>query len=428
MARLSSRRRSDDEDEEDDEEPDRSPPPPSRRSGGHRAAASRGVRPWSSGESTEEDEGDDDGEEPPTRRRGFWHREREPVYWRARDSLFFEPLVALSIIVLLLVGLYAYTQNWPPMYVVESESMQHGTVDQLGLINTGDLVLAQKIDPTQIVPYMTGLRTGYQTYGEFGDVVLYHPNGDAGTPIIHRAILYVYANPDGTYSVPGLNGLPCGSATGADFRSSGGNGCATAGIGGTLTLLHVGWRSVTVNVGLDSLGSASGFLTMGDNNFDPANPNQGTPDEPGLTSLVQQAWIVGAARGMLPWFGAVKLLLEGNANEVPSQSWQFLGLTIVLVVLIAFGLHYVTSSTERRKGEGADDEEEDEEPEDEERPGRLRGLRLWRSRSGSDDDPADAEEEAVPPPKSGRGRPRPTVRKGSRAKGHSPPVGPDGRR
>ncbi|MCI4331184.1 MAG: S26 family signal peptidase [Thermoplasmata archaeon] len=430
MAHPSSRRRGDDED--DPQEDDVGPPTSASRSGpsGRRRSSHRGVRPWAPGRAPEGDEPDDaEGEEgEPARRTGFFHREREPVYWRARDSLFFEPLVALAIIAVLLVGLFAYTQNWPPMYVVESESMQHGYVDQLGLINTGDLVLAQKINPTQVVPYMTGLQTGYQTYGEFGDVILYHPNGLPGTPIIHRAILYVYANPDGTYSVPGLNGLPCGSAAGAEYRTSTANGCGTANLGGTLTLLHIGWRSVTVSVSLDSVGSDSGFLTMGDNNFDPANPGQGIPDEPGLTSLVQPAWIVGVARGMLPWFGSVKLLLEGNADEVPPQSWQFLGLTIVLLVGVAFGLHYIARSAGRR-GEESEEDGEDEEAGEEERPGRLRGLRLFRrGPSEEDDNPEseDSEDEPGPPVKSGRGRPRPSVKRVTKSKDH-PTRDPDRR-
>jgi signal peptidase len=423
MARLSSKRHDDDEEEPSDEDDSRSSRAShSTRPSGRRGAHSRGVRPWSPGEAGDDDEEDDDPEDgSPGKRKGFFHREREPVYFRARDSLFFEPLVALAIIVVLLVGLFAYTQNWPPMYVVESESMQHGTVDQLGLINTGDLVLAQKVTPGQIVPYMVGLQTGYQTYGEFGDVVLYHPNGLSGTPIIHRALLYIFANPDGRYSVPGLNGLPCGSAPNADFRSGSSNGCATNDIAGTLTLLHIGWRSVTVSVSLDSLGSASGFLTMGDNNFDPSDPSFGTPDEPGLTSLVENSWVVGVARGMLPWFGSLKLLLEGNANEVPPQSWQFLGITIVSILLLAFGLHYVARLAGRR-GEVVDDDTDDDEESDdaEDHPSRFRGFRLWRTRSDEGDEDDSEEDDSDAPARPGRGRPRPSVKKPAKGHGHSP--------
>ncbi|MGI0156727.1 MAG: hypothetical protein ACREDE_11440, partial [Thermoplasmata archaeon] len=92
--------------------------PRSRRSarrGRARPSGQRGpVRRWH--EADEAEEGDEDPS-PPRGRRWMLPREEHPVYWRARDSLYFEPLVAVAIIVLLLVGLYAYTQNWPPVYV-----------------------------------------------------------------------------------------------------------------------------------------------------------------------------------------------------------------------------------------------------------------------------------------------------------------------
>ncbi len=83
---------------------------------------------------------------------------KRSVYFRARDSLWFEPVIAVCILVLLLASLFAYTQNWPPIYVVESDSMQHGPDDHLGLINTGDLILAQNIPTSDIVTYEVGRR------------------------------------------------------------------------------------------------------------------------------------------------------------------------------------------------------------------------------------------------------------------------------
>ncbi|MGD0250107.1 MAG: S26 family signal peptidase, partial [Thermoplasmata archaeon] len=190
--RRSSRSEDDDPDEDEDEEEEEEPAPRRRRRprvspGSH----STPVRRWHGSADDEDDE-----PEPPKASSRFRasSRERHPVYWRARDSLYFEPLVALAIIVVILVGLFAYTQNWPPVYVVESDSMQHGPNDNLGLINTGDLVLAQKIDTSAIVPYVAGIPTGYSTYGEYGDVLLYHPNGGGATPVIHRAIVFLSWN------------------------------------------------------------------------------------------------------------------------------------------------------------------------------------------------------------------------------------------
>ncbi len=413
----------------------------SRRKPSARRSSSRPVRRWKASDSAASDEDEDPEEgEVVTDRRGRRHwirREDHPVYWRARDSLYFEPLVAVAIIVVLLAGLFAYTQNWPPVYVVESDSMQHGSTDILGLINTGDLVLAQKIPWTQITPYVVGMRTGYSTYGEYGDVVLYNANGQAGTPIIHRAIVYLAWNPAVQgYNATDLVGLPCGDQAGAVFNiTSGGSSapspCTTAAdlsnLKGTLTLYDIGWRQATVTLDLasDVLGAHSGFVTMGDNNYNtgctPGRDCVGLPDQNiGRSTLVEPSWIVGVARGMLPWFGALKLLLEGNAGMVPPQSWQFLGITIVGLILLAFGIHYAL------RAEGVEDprrraeEESDESDEDEPPPGWarrfLQGIRPWHRE--------DEEEEPDEPPRrsarssSGthRGRPRPRVRRSKPSK------------
>ncbi|MCI4344839.1 MAG: S26 family signal peptidase, partial [Thermoplasmata archaeon] len=347
---------------------------------------------------------------------------RRPVFYRARDSLYFEPLVALALVVLLLVGLYAYTQNWPPIYVVESDSMQHGSTDQLGLLNTGDLVLAQKIDPSHVQTYSNGLSSGYTTYGEFGDVILYEPNGLGGTPIIHRSIVYLQANGGGTFSAPSLAGLPCGGASNAVYRSSGSGGCGWSHIGGTLQLLNVGWRSLNVSIALGGLGSSSGFITLGDN-------NPITDQSAGLSGLVQSGWVLGVARGMIPWFGALKLALEGNAQEVPPQSWQFMGLAIIALVLAAFAVHYVLHregvEDERRKEKEAEEAKAHAEVEAlDGHPRRWNPLRAWRHH----DEGSEESEAEAPPAPAGRGRepptqvrhsgglqgrPRPHVRRGS---------------
>ena len=204
-------------------------------------------------------------------------RPARAAYWRARDAIWFEPLVALAIVALLVVGLWAYAQNWPPIYVVESSSMQHGVDDHLGLINTGDLVLAQKVDPATVIPYVIGMQTGYVTYGEYGDVLLYHPNGDSSvTPIIHRAIVYLVHNSDGTWSYPALSGLACSSSSHPYYRiSTTSDGCGSNHVTGTLTLYGIGWQNASIPIPLATLGQSSGFVTMGDNNYLSGTPGRG---------------------------------------------------------------------------------------------------------------------------------------------------------
>ena len=435
--------------EEDDASPSRSPRRRSRGPPSHPPSRAKPVRRWESPEP--EEEASDDELEPDPKKVKLWQREKKPVFWRARDSLWFEPLVAVAIIVVILVGLYAYTQNWPPLYVVESESMQHGSNDVLGVINTGDLVLAQRVPIDQITPYVVGIATGYQTYGEYGDVILYSADGQGTTPVIHRAILYLEWNPvSGSYNASDLAGLPCGSERGAvynytDPSDPSANPCQTTGLSGTITLFHIGWQSVPVSIDLSSplLGDHSGFVTMGDNNFLPTGCPSSctgyTDQEDGTSALVEPGWIVGVARGMVPWFGALKLLLDGNAGEVPSQSWQYMGLTIVGLIALAFGVHYAL------RKEGIEDErrkEQDEEagaaraaePEGEGRTRRFfRALRPWKRSSDEDEESAKA-----PPPRSAkrstpssisdrrRGRPVPRVRRATKPKRRRPSDGEDG--
>jgi signal peptidase I len=405
----------DDESEEsdaevDDDEP--SGPPRARHPSKHRGAP----KAWSlePSEKTEDAGEDEDGP-------GWFHRSKRPVFFRARDAWWFEPLIALMIIIVLLVGLFAYTNNWPPMYVVESSSMQHGTNDAVGLINTGDLVLAQQVPTSSIVPYVVGAQTGYRTYGEFGDVLLYHPDGVVGpAPIVHRAIVYLEHNLNGTFNVPQLGGLPCGHAQDRVYYVSTPSGCGTTGLRGNLTLFGVGWQSVSVNVTFADLGGHSGFLTMGDNNINPGT-RTGDQDQPGLSSLVEPAWVVGVARGMVPWVGAVKLLLSGDATQVPPQSWQFLGLSIVALFLLGAGIHYAL------RAEGVEDERrkalEEEAAAEPEPPSRWKGLRGWLAHDEEPGaDPEEPDEERLPPRKPrkpGRrlaegGRPKPSVRRGER--------------
>jgi signal peptidase I len=430
----------DDEDPDLDEDDDaearlrkRARPPAKRDARGR----PKPIRTWSKDGVAADDEmeGDDgDGPSPAAK--------PPRVFWRARDSLYFAPLVALMIVILLIVGMFAYTQNWPPVYVVESESMQHGDSDVLGVINTGDLVLAQKVSNSTIQPYVVAQQSGYSTYGEFGDVLLYYPNGVVGTPVIHRAIIFLQWVPSAHgYTADGLAGLPCGTEPGAVYATPGTlNECSTTDLVGTLDLFHVGWADVNVTIELQPafLGTHSGFITMGDNNFE---AGLGTYDQSSgfeLSQLVEPGWVIGVARGMIPWIGALKLWIEGSPTtpEVPPQSWQFLGLTFAGVILLAFGLHYALRAEgiedPRRKAEEEDEEEEREEREASEGSAArarsfLRALRPWPAATPeADDEEEDEPPRHVPrtptkpvpkPPKSPRhGRPKPKVRRGQKSK------------
>ena len=365
------------------------------------------VRRWSGskeGEETWDDEVDDE--------RPKGRRDKPPVFWRARDSLYFEPLVALAILAVLLVALFAYTANWPPVYVVESNSMQHGDGDHIGVLNAGDIVLAQKVPVGSIATFESARGSGLSTYGLLGDVILYYPNGtSSATPVIHRAIIYLQydAQAGGSYNVSGLAGQPCGTnassdvyyARGTPATSGSAANCGTTGLVSpdNLSLFNVGGRTVTVNFATDlqGLGGHSGFLTLGDNNTYPDQiPPLGDPYR--LSTLVEPSWVIGVARGLIPWFGAVKLLLDGNSGKVPTASWEFLGLTIAGMIFAAAGLHFL-ARRERETGlwrrRREDDEEGAEPREPSPKPPPVRtGVRPWKT---ADPPPEKASATAAAP-------------------------------
>ena len=109
--------------------------------------------------------------------------------------------------------LYVVAGTWPAVVTIESESM-------VPHMNVGDLVLVVDEDRFgNLVTWAEGQRTGHQSFGDYGDVIIYRPNGaDSVHPIIHRAMTYVdtaaveqsglgkyYTDPHGGYITKGDN-------------------------------------------------------------------------------------------------------------------------------------------------------------------------------------------------------------------------------
>jgi len=99
-----------------------------------------------------------------------------------RDLLFVIVVVAIfSSISYIAMG------RLSPMVAVESGSM-------IPHIQIGDIIFVESADRTKIITYNEGKATGYSTFDDYGDVILYKPRGREGvTPIIHRAMFYVNA-------------------------------------------------------------------------------------------------------------------------------------------------------------------------------------------------------------------------------------------
>ena len=92
---------------------------------------------------------------------------------------------ALVIVGLIILVAYAATGTYHIGFAVESGSMEPN-------MQVGDLIFVQSPQRTTITTYEEGKTLDYQSFHEYGDVIIYRPNGLASvTPIIHRAMYWV---------------------------------------------------------------------------------------------------------------------------------------------------------------------------------------------------------------------------------------------
>lgn len=281
----------------------------------------------------------------------FWHTEN-PRIAAVRDVG-----VAALVVLVLLGGIWAYTgQPFPsqaPLVVVESGSMMHGPggpclggtrrcsefdsspFGRLGTIDPGDLVLVRDVDRFDQIEtaFGHGERDGY---GGHGDVIVYERDGaSAKTPVIHRAMLLIEAEPAGcrpnvltnpcTYRIPET----CDAALFSTFVQTGSgnwrNYCSGSTQPITLILkrdgLFLSMRDYPCPASQQCPAFEGGFITKGDNNwqYDQPTPYTGSAGSNDITCCpVSIDFVVGKARGEIPWLGLVKLSLYGNKMYEPS--------------------------------------------------------------------------------------------------------------
>lgn len=255
-------------------------------------------------------------------------------FWKSEDekiSIIRDIFVAFLVVFIILIILWSYTGQWfgAPMVAIESGSMMH--IDEgfgrIGYIDAGDMVLLVKVDEKSDIltrgSNFGGEKAkdsgGYQSYGNYGDVIVYKKYGrNDEDQIIHRAICWIeYDDTDNTYSV-----LEYGIESAS---------------------------SVTINeLGLNNYRPThSGFITQGDNPItnDRCDQAGGIISEP-----IKMEWITGKARFELPWIGTINLLFNDlisgsfwNNNEitvynVPTDCIICLVILIVIIISIPIAL------------------------------------------------------------------------------------------
>jgi len=136
-----------------------------------------------------------------------------------------------------------------PAVAVESGSM-------LPNIGIGDVVIIQSAQRTQIITHTNGILSGYTSFNEYGDVILYRKFGSTeDTPIIHRAMYWVEEGE------PMWSGGPA--------------------------------------------APHSGYVTKGDNNWGIDQKSDTSEFQP-----VKEEWIIGVARWRIPWVGYLSLAVH----------------------------------------------------------------------------------------------------------------------
>ena len=229
------------------------------------------------------------------------------------------------------MSIAAYSGTLSPFYTVESGSMRHSDRSKIGIIDTGDMVIVRDPSKTDIITYVEGHETGYQKFGDYGDVIIYDRPGR--TPVIHRVILYLESNDDKaengniTWSIPSLENY---KGTWYIDGTPGNPDDANA-LEGTLSFENFGYAGRSFELRLYNLNPGSGYITMGDANDRPdqeSNISQNT--------LVSRDRILAVAAHEMPWLGCIKLLLTGkNINEIPSNSLPSL-ITVFVLIFITF--------------------------------------------------------------------------------------------
>jgi signal peptidase len=237
--------------------------------------------------------------------------------------------IAIGSVALVFLLTFAYSGNWPPMVVIESGSMEHDNnplyaepgYTHLGIIDTGDLVIVKQAEKSDIVTYLEGKNTGYKKYGDYGDVIIYYKNGirekdgQPVTPVIHRAMAWVEVvdKENKTYYIPEI-----------DTYFNGKIELSEIGLGGGAHIKDL---------------KNSGYITKGDSTGNP-HPDQLTHfDVTGnVVQPVNPDWIVGMARGELPWFGLIKLRITqpDNYAQAPPGCRAMLGFSVLAILVGPF--------------------------------------------------------------------------------------------
>ncbi len=203
-----------------------------------------------------------------------------PVRWffnTKNGSVLLFKDIASSIAIVAVIGLvlFAISGVWPPLVAIESGSMEpHMQKGDLVFLMENERLASSEAVAAGVVTHEVGQETGYTKFGDHGDVIIFRPDGQERTPIIHRAHLYVEEG-ENWYDRADEQYMQADSCD--DLRS-----CPAP---------H------------------SGFVTKGD------NPTTNRHyDQDNRYQIVKPEWVEGTAEVRVPYLGCIRLEFSGTAS------------------------------------------------------------------------------------------------------------------
>ncbi|WII08609.1 S26 family signal peptidase [Methanomassiliicoccales archaeon LGM-DZ1] len=262
-----------------------------------------------------------------------------------KNAVLIVAIIAIAAVLGLRVAVNEMSGVSPPFTVVDSQSMQHSHDSEVGIIDTGDMILLRDTSKHEPVTYVEGYSSGYRMFGEYGDVIVYERPGQ--NQVIHRAILYLESNGDGTFTGRGLESYT-GKWSCHDSGTDTSNPSEPSKLSGTLEMENIGYGGKKVSIDLSVL-SGSGYLTMGDN----ADTNGYFDQGSGITSgLVTDDRVKATAWKEIPWAGSVKLIMNGNDGALNSwapSSLGYLTAALATIFMTIIGIGFALDALHLRK-------------------------------------------------------------------------------
>jgi ribosomal protein S27AE len=112
-----------------------------------------------------------------------------------------------------------------------------------------------------------------------------------------------------------------------------------------LTIAHVGYKNIAITIDIGNMitSQRSGFITKGDHNSQTDQMYAGG-------GPVDLTWVVGKARGEIPWFGLLKLWSTGSlGSPAPPNSVTNLWIALGVIVATPIAIDISMTILERRK-------------------------------------------------------------------------------